>query len=153
MRKKEILAANLFASCSLTLAVQHGLGLEVELRRVRFGGGWTQRVGRERERIWRQLAGLTERLRAADHLLPLLLLLLRAWMGQLLRCRVGQLLGHRVGCLLRCRLGYGSCALQHRNKSCDVINRTLQICLHPCNNSFFLNINSFFCFFLPILSA
>lgn len=100
-------------SRTLTLAVQHGLGLEVEVRRVRFGRSRAQGAGRERERIGGHLAGLTEGLCAADHLLPLRLRDRRGvWMGQLL--------GYGVGRLLRCRLGYvlgdGSRALQKQKQ-------------------------------------
>lgn len=97
-------------SCALTLAVQHGLGLEVDLRRVRFGRTRAQGVGRERDRIGGHLAGLSEGLCAAKHLLSL---------------RLCDRLGHGVGRLLRWRLGYGlghgSCALQRRHKSYDAV--------------------------------
>lgn len=102
------------SSRTLTLAVQHGPGLEVELGRVRFGRGGAQRVGRVGQRIGGQLAGLTDGLCAAEHLLSLLLLLL---LQDGLGARMGQLLWNHVGRLLRRRLGYGSCALQHRSKS------------------------------------
>lgn len=118
---------------SLTLAVQHGLGLEVELRCVWFGRGRAQGVGRERERIGGRLAaGLADGLCAAHHLLSLRLRDgLGGRMGQLLGHGVGQLLGHRLGRLLRSRLryglGHGSCALQKRNESRDVeINRNCE---------------------------
>lgn len=89
---------------SLTLAVQHGLGLEVEFRRVGFGRTRAQGVGSVGDGSGGHLAGLPEGLGAASHLLSL-----RLCCG--LGARVGQLLGPGVGQLLRWRLGYG---LGHR---------------------------------------
>lgn len=115
---RRLRATHYCASYTLTLAVQHGLGLEVDLRRVRFGRTRAQGVGRERERIGGHLAGLSEGLCAAKHLLSLRLC-------DRLGARMGQLLGYGVGRLLRWGLGYGlghgSCALQHRHKSFDVV--------------------------------
>lgn len=93
---------------SLTLVVQHGLGLEVEFRRIRFRRTRTQGVGSEGDGSGGHLAGLPEGLRAANHLLSLWLCCgLGARVGQLLGPGVGQLLGPGVGHLLRWRLGYG----------------------------------------------
>ena len=96
------------SSAALTLALQQGPGLEVELRGVRFGRRWAQGVGGERERVGGRL-GLTEGLRAVHHLLPLRLCDgLGGWMGQLLCCGMRR--------LLRSRLGHGSRALQHKQE-------------------------------------
>ena len=133
---------DLSQSCqALTLVVQHGPGLEVELRRVGFGRGGSQRGGRVGQRIGGQLAGLTDGLCAAEHLLSLLLLLrdgLGARMGQLLVRWVGQLLWNRVGRLLRCRLGYGSCALQNRSKSCEGKKKHLKCSLTLFNTKYLM---------------
>lgn len=73
-----------------TLAVQYGLGLEVQLRWVRFGGRRAQGVCGEGERIWGDLR-LTERLCVVDDLRAL-----RYWLGHLLGCGMRRLLRRRL---------------------------------------------------------